>query len=291
MAGTYEALKVDLDQALELFGNENILSGEADYAYWNAINTQALYGRMALQMNDWEQALFYSNEVINNSGVTLIPESSYVSEWEENLLPVSEVLMEFATPKNDEGSVSSSISEHYRFNSDDDYGSYVASGDLIELYSPDDVRAGMFNEQLLTTSINQVDTEVNYFFTKKFQGDAGVILIRLSEMYLIRAEANVRLGNDAQAITDLNMIRTRAGLEALADDSDILEEIFLERRRELAFEGHLLFDLMRYRKDIVRENGCISLQCDLSYPSDFFILPIPFTSIGLNENIEQNAGY
>ena len=93
------------------------------------------------------------------------------------------------------------------------------------------------------------------------------------------------------ALQDLNVIRERANLAALTTTDNILEEIFLERRRELAFEGHLLFDIMRNKKNIIRDKGCIGNTCDLSYPSDFMILPIPFSSTGLNENMEQNDGY
>ena len=115
--------------------------------------------------------------------------------------------------------------------------------------------------------------------------------MRLSEMYLIRAEANARLSNLNSALTDLNTIRERANLLPLDMTADILENIFLERRRELAFEGHLLFDIVRYKKDINRNLGCISNSCNLSYPSNFFVLPIPASSTDLNENIQQNEGY
>ena len=149
----------------------------------------------------------------------------------------------------------------------------------------------MFIVENLNTLNNGVITQKPYYFTKKFQDDAGTTYIRLSELYLIRAEANARLGNLDVALTDLNTIRTRANLEPLSNSTNLLEEIFLERRRELAFENLLFFDILRYKKDVVRNEDCIADVCNLDYPSNFFIQPIPFQSISLNQNIEQNEGY
>jgi len=149
----------------------------------------------------------------------------------------------------------------------------------------------MFLEVPLPTIINNIEQDLPYYFTKKFQGNAGTSFIRLSEMYLIRAEANARLANMTNALTDLNTIRERSNLLPLEITANVLESIFLERRRELAFEGHLLFDIARYKKDVNRNLGCIANTCNLSYPSNYFILPIPASSTDLNENIQQNEGY
>jgi homoserine trans-succinylase len=110
-------------------------------------------------------------------------------------------------------------------------------------------------------------------------------------MYLIRAEANARMSKQALALIDLNTIRERANLNALNTTTNLLEEIFLERRRELAFEGHLLYDIARYKKNVARDKGCLANVCNLNYPSNFFVLPIPESSIELNQNMQQNEGY
>jgi hypothetical protein len=111
-------------------------------------------------------------------------------------------------------------------------------------------------------------------------------------LYLIQAEALERLtpGNPT-SIQRLNAIRTRAGLSALTNSNNLLEELFIERRRELAFEASTFYDIMRYKKDIIRNQGCIAITCDLSYPSPFYILPIPQSSVANNENMIQNEGY
>jgi hypothetical protein len=287
---TYDLIKFDLNTALSLYTNTQALAGP-NHSYFNTNTTQALYARMALQMNDWEQAFNAANTVITTSGVSLTSKENYVAEWELDEVPISEILLEFSAPRTSEGDVSSSISAHFIYNSPINYAKYVASGDLLNLYEPNDIRADMFLEVPLPTIINNIEQDLPYYFTKKFQGNAGTSFIRLSEMYLIRAEANARLANMTNALADLNTIRERSNLLPLEITANVLESIFLERRRELAFEGHLLFDIARYKKDVNRNLGCIANTCNLSYPSNFFILPIPASSTDLNENIQQNEGY
>jgi hypothetical protein len=290
MKKTYDLLKTDLDTALSLFTNTQFLPG-INYSLFNKTTTEALYARIALQMNDWEKAFNYSNTIITTSNIQLVTKDSYVAEWEKEEDPISEIIMEFSAPRTSEGNVSQSISQWFKYETDQNYARYVASGDLLDLYSADDIRLNMFLEQDLPTKVSGVEIDIPYYFTKKYQADAGTNFIRLSEMYLIRAEANARTNKPNEALTDLNTIRQRANLSALNTTVNLLEEIFLERRRELAFEGHLFFDIIRYKKDVIRNKGCLASVCNLSYPSNFFVIPIPQSSIELNENIQQNEGY
>ncbi|MEM6684659.1 MAG: RagB/SusD family nutrient uptake outer membrane protein [Bacteroidota bacterium] len=291
MAETYTNIQADLNAALALFNTTQLLSG-VPYSYFNEINTKALYARIALQMNDWEQARAMANDVIANPGITLTSQGNYISEWENDLLPINEVILEFTAPVSSDGTVSSSVSANYQYTNTTNYADYVASEDLRNLFEATDIRLNLFQEQSLTTSVNGAETQVAYYFTKKFQGNTGTLFMRLSEMYLIQAEANARLGDTAAAFVALNAIRTRAGIATVNDTNTLLEDIFTERRRELAFEGFLLFDIARYQKDVERNLGCIaSANCNLSYPSNFFILPIPASSAELNQNIQQNEGY
>ena len=73
------------------------------------------------------------------------------------------------------------------------------------------------------------------------------IFIRAGEVVLNRAEAYAKLGEDSQALADLNDIRDRAGLESLSGLSGeaLFNEIFTERRRELAFEALTYYDYVR----------------------------------------------
>jgi hypothetical protein len=125
--------------------------------------------------------------------------------------------------------------------------------------------------------------------TRKFSrpaGDDNVILIRLAELYLIRAEARARkVPSDIPgAQADLNVIRTRAGLAptTAATVADLVTAIQQERRIELAHEGHRWFDFRRY-------NNYSTIGIAESFRS---LWPIPqrevLTSGGI---IAQNSGY
>lgn len=78
------------------------------------------------------------------------------------------------------------------------------------------------------------------------------IISRLAEIYLVRAEANAKLGNQAAALEDVNTIRSRAGIpdgglwtSANLEGKSVLDVVLEERQLELAWEGHRKFDVFR----------------------------------------------
>lgn len=296
VADCYELLTRDLENALDSFGSQQATSGPV-YSVFNPTSTKALLARVALQKRDWATALSYASDVIATSGIALMPTANYVSQWENPNLPVSEVILEFTIPISSDGEVtpSNTVSEYFKYiisnGSVIDYGIYVASPDLIALYGENDVRKEVFHELQLSVATPNGNEQRPFNFTKKFQDNPGTLAIRLSEMYLIVAEAQARLGNTAGASTALNTIKNRAGIPSWNGQNNILDEILLERRKELCFEGHLFFDLARYAKNVVRNEGCLSLTCDLNYPNPKFILPIPQQTINVNQNIIQNESY
>jgi hypothetical protein len=140
----------------------------------------------------------------------------------------------------------------------------------LALYEPGDERLDFFYE------------EDGLTFTGKWTFNFGnVNVVRLAEMYLVRAEANFRNGSaiGATPLEDLNTIRERAGVDPLA--SLTLSDILLERRRELAFEGQLLHDVKRYRQVVGT----------LPYNSPRLIYPIPQRELDVNAQLSQNDGY
>jgi len=129
----------------------------------------------------------------------------------------------------------------------------------------------------------------------KANGNTGTtvehsIVLRLEECHLIRAEANARLGLLEESRTDLNTIRTRAGLEAVDTNSQslLLEHIAQERRREFFTEyGHRWFDLKR--------SGTADSVLAAVKPGwriTDLLLPLPESELLLNKNLQpQNPGY
>jgi hypothetical protein len=232
-----------------------------------------------------------SNDVILNSEVHLTDSANYIAEWEQPDLPISEILLEFTVSKDAEGMVGGSVSAYFGYTSSTVYKMYVASQDLLNLYETTDIRKKLFLEKPLSTLINSKLEPVNYNFTKKYQENQGYVAFRLSEQYLIRAEAALKLGNPNQTKTDINTIRARANATLLTSTENLEDAVFLERRKELCFEGHLLFDIARNKKNISRNDGCVSLNCSLTYPSPKYVLPIPRSNINLNSNLKQNESY
>ncbi len=289
----YELVMQDFETALQLFTETNTLDG-TNYSLLTATSTKALMARAVLYANNWQRAYDLANDVIAESGIDLMPQGDYVDQWKEPNVAVSEIVFELSIHYDRDGELSttSSVSGDFGYRSAMDYESYVASGDLLNLFEPSDVRGkNMFIEAPLETLVGEDKEELPYYFTRKFQDNPGYPVIRMSEIYLIRAEAAARLNQSEQALNDLNVIQERANATLTLETDDLLEAIFIERRKELCFEGHLLYDIARFNKNVERNEGCVSTVCNLSYPSNFFVLPIPERNIKLNSNLEQNEGY
>lgn len=290
LATTYNLIISDLKKAIDNYSNTLVLSGPA-YSYFNINSAKALLARVYLQKSDWKNAYNTANDVITNSGVKLVDKDNYLAEWEKPNLPISEILLEFSIPKDSEGVVGASMASHFGYTSATDYDPYTASNDLINLYENTDIRKQLFLVQPIATIVNSQTAILNYYFTKKFQNNAGYVAFRLSEMYLIRAEAALETNRANEAMIDINIIRARANATLLSNTANLKENILLERRKELCFEGHLFFDLTRNHKNISRNDGCIATSCSITYPSLKFVLPIPTFNTNLNPNLQPNESY
>lgn len=136
------------------------------------------------------------------------------------------------------------------------------------------------------------DIRADYFFTDsdavrrtlKWQNqNANTPVIRLGEMYLTRAEGNLREGTSVgeSPLDDINTIRTRAGLGELS--AVTVDDILKERRLELAFEGQLLHDLRRTQQDVA----------GFPFNANRLVYPLPQREVDTNTNPDftQNPGY
>ncbi|MFY0653076.1 MAG: RagB/SusD family nutrient uptake outer membrane protein [Cyclobacteriaceae bacterium] len=104
-------------------------------------------------------------------------------------------------------------------------------------------------------------------------------MLRLADMYLLRATINASTSSFVPARADLNMIRNRAGIGDFAGaDADLMDAIELERRIELAFEGDRLYYLQGLKKDIPNgDRGAGSIP----YTSNFYS-EVPQYELDLN---------
>ena len=121
--------------------------------------------------------------------------------------------------------------------------------------------------------------------------------MRWAEIVLNRAEANAKLGNTAAALADVDAIRTRAGIPAAGMFSgnmhgytDVLDIVLDERRMELAWEGHRMFDVYRNRRTMDRRFPGIHPWEEIEYTADKIQYPIPYVETSVS-HIEQNPGY
>ena len=117
------------------------------------------------------------------------------------------------------------------------------------------------------------------------------IILRLAEQYLIRAEALAQQDQLALALADVNVIRMRAGLPALAmplSKAQILLIIEKERRSELFAEwGHRWFDLKRTG----RANAVLSAMKPATWQPTDVLWPVPDNQLKANPALTQNPGY
>ncbi len=169
------------------------------------------------------------------------------------------------------------------------------SSSILEAFESGDQRK--LNWIGTTTSTSGGITETWYYsFKYKEPGNTTSsleypIIFRLAEQYLIRAEARAQLSNNLPgAQSDLNVIRTRAGLPNTTADSrdELLYAIFHERQVEFFTEkGHRWFDLKRSGNA-----GEVLAPLKLNWKETNLLFPIPESEILLNPNLlPQNDGY
>ena len=123
-----------------------------------------------------------------------------------------------------------------------------------------------------------------------------LMVLRLAEQYLIRAEARAQKGNLLGAAADLNTIRMRAGLDSTqaTTQSDLLTAIYHERQVELFTEwGHRWFDLKRTGNinAVMGSPGNVCQSKGGTWNTDWALFPIPLSERTVNPNLIQNPGY
>ncbi len=245
---------------------------------------QAILSRIYLYMEDWSNAASLATTVISSGKYALVEGQSYVNQFAAGAS--SEAIFEIQNTDTD-NTGSNSLGGMYRASG---YGDYLPAKDMLNLMDPADIRWGMYATDSNLTGIYASHRVIKW---PTQTNTDNIPVIRLSEVYLNRAEAYARSGNTAGAQADLNMIRQRGLASApavTATGQALLDEIAIERRIELGYEGHRIHDLMRNKMDVNRVDvsGDVAF---MSYPCNFCILPIPQPETDTNPNMVQNVGY
>lgn len=217
----YQQVLADLTLAEQ---HMNVSQWEQGKNYrFNKVAAQALRARTYLYMGRWQEALTAAQAVIAahgdlvdlNATDALLPDD-YQSA--ENIVALEQFSSNLSTVFNQ------------------------PSKDFLALYRSGDQRKSTYYKRATSTTYNLLKSE-------------GYCSFRSAEAYLTAAEAEAQLGNTANAIEllkpllakRLNTTAYNEALELMAamNQSQLLQEIYDERARELAFEGHRWYDLRR----------------------------------------------
>lgn len=237
--------------------------------FFNKIAASGFLSRVHLQMGNYEKALEFADKGIalaTKNGYGLVP--TYAEAF-NNSINSREDLFSIQVSEQD-GSNNMQL-----FWSVPEYGGrdgdVVVEAKHLALYEKGDERLALFYYS--NGAARSGKWKLRY---------KNIPILRLSELYLTRAECNVRLSSsigDSPA-NDLNLIRKRAGLAPIAAPSR--PDIIHERKIELAHEGQAIHDLKRLKG---QTDG-------FEYDAPNLVLPIPQREIDASEGaLKQNVSY
>lgn len=256
---------------------ESLNNSSKEYITTYAVD--AIEARIANYFGDWERSLQAAEEVINSDAFEIASEEEFIGTFAVDAA-INSVFEIAATDIDNEG-----ISGLANIYQDTNYGDVIGLPNLAAIYGEDDVRG--------PGGIITVDENGTVRNTGKYPSiapyDDNISVIRYEEIILIYAEALLRTGNAAEALVWLNKIPANRGAELYTEAT--IENILLERRKELAFEGFRFHDLARTGQDIPLPDPVLQTHGGPTYGSYNFALPIPSAESQTNANVEQNFGY
>ncbi|SDZ88031.1 RagB/SusD family nutrient uptake outer membrane protein [Pedobacter hartonius] len=229
-AEVFTQILADLDDAIAKLPN-TISTGRV-----NKNVAAALKARVQLYRQQWIEAEALATTVIEGTSpaYALVPGASYGTIYTGK--NSSESIWELQYNATD----ANNLAFYYYPTGSGGRNEVSSSTNLRDAFETGDLRKNV-NFSTTPASKQLKYSQVN-------PGVDNVMMMRLSEVYLTRAESRAMLNDFSGALADLNVIRLRAGLvaSAAASQADLLTAIRKERRLELAHEGQRFFDLRRY---------------------------------------------
>lgn len=269
LQASYEFVLADLDRA------EKLLELEEDYdpskqgtlydsTYFNEYTVHSLRARVYLYMRNWEGAIKEATKVIDSGYYILASantqygstgQSYYEYMWTND--HSTEAIWKVGFTVNSYGGALGTVFANYDFSTF--RPDYVPAKWAINLYDNADQRVYCFFQNITTGYSHQLSWPllIKYFCNEEFfnYNIVGVTMpkvFRLSEQYLIRAEAYVMQGEYGKAASDITTLRTARyssyGSTAMSKEN-AMTVIMEERVRELYMEGFRLNDLKRWAAD------------------------------------------
>ncbi|PGH38750.1 MAG: RagB/SusD family nutrient uptake outer membrane protein [Candidatus Nephrothrix sp. EaCA] len=290
-AATMEKINVDLTQAKGLIPSEF-----NDRTRITLPAVSALQARVALYEKNWDNAIKYAAEAI--AALPLASKTEFPQLWKDK--STAEIFWKLKRVSGDEEIGGLYTDTGYLDNPEGTMVYYAASYKLTnEFDQANDIR---FSSYIDINARRKNDGKAPNVVVKYMSSNGSnlvdIKLLRTGEMYLIRAEAYAEKNNLAEAAKDLNDLRaariTAYAPQQFADKDALIDAIYTERFKELAFEGHRHFDLRRRNRPILREGrdtintlGAVLLRPDMPQ----YVFPIPNSELRVNPNMQQNDGY
>ncbi len=284
--------------------------------YWA---NRALAARVYLTMGEYGKALEAAEEVINSGKFKLYSNDEWVDSWSKQF--ASESIFELHILVKEANLTTSSLGAMYsriKHYSSKVGGYFGASDYWLERMAedPDDVRWGVMSYDENSESYDDEEFAgmgdrlaccYKYFGGVDMQGDGkddeaacNVKIFRLSEMYLIAAEAALATGDAEAAAEYLNAIRKRSpNLEPATAETVTVEMILNEKSKEFFSEGQRYFDRLRHGEKIEFNDEIMGIDCphrDKIIDTKTYhkvVLPISIDDINASPNLatQQNPRY
>ena len=290
---TFDFITSELERAIPMMATTK------NVGQFNAYGARALLARAYLYCENnrkaYDVAKALIEELKQNGLYTLYTSENYVGSFALNAKLGSESLVEIVNSATDNQSWDCLAWMMSWWG----YRAMVVTKDFVDLMSqdPDDVRNGMYalrdDNGIIKASLEKYPGETPTMGNR----ENNYPIIRLSEVYLIAAEAGVKINGAerSEALAYLNTIVQRGNPENIVSDAQFtLERVLEERRKELIGEGHRFYDLLRNGKTIIRgENGYHLDNAPMSIDWNFekCILPLGADLFRFNNNLQQNPGY
>jgi len=282
IADVYTLINKDLTQAFTLMTK---FTNSSQFSKYSA---KALQAKVYLAMGDKTNAKAAALDVITNSGFTAISSAAHTGYW-AGVAPRTDKVETLLEISFDAVANNAFDALPYIYLQSGNYGDMLCSSELYDLFETTDIRKSLY-----ATGIRGGLASVFVNKYSSFTGDhSDTKVIRMSEMYLIAAEASYP-SNTADALKYVNEVTSRRGATAIASSgSALLEDIITERRKELAFEGERYLDMQRLQRNIARSKNYPAAALSIDFTNYRRIMPIPQGELDANPSIklQQNPGW
>lgn len=298
---SYDQVITDLNQAISTFKSKGSNSFASKYGAFALLSRVYLYMSGTFEQpnaNYAKLAVQAADSVIINGGYRLLQGTAYANYYTTSNQSNTETIWAVNHEANSSSLPILLMQPQGTYVGMYTTGQVKPSPDLLGKLAANDLRKNFYFTDLYPGNTTDVLSTAKYSY-RFFNGVNGVYYsyapfnhLRLAEVYLNRAEARLKSGDSNGALEDLNVIHTRAGLNALTGlaGQSLFDAILLDRRLELAFEGHNSYDYFRNGLPMIRNyNSFNSPAITISATDPKVVMRISQLVLTENPNIIQNA--